>query len=137
MVSPDMLKRIMSRIPIPAMDLDRAVRRLRTQPVRIVITHGHLIANLLLNLTVRHRVHLQRRLPDQLSQHLALGCEFDERELDALVVRERGSEGRAFVGVFDGLLDAVYGGAERGCGLADAVLVDEGLGDAEAVVDGA
>ena len=63
--------------------------------------------------------------------------QFDEGELDGLVVGEGCAEGLAGVGVGDGGLDAVDGGAERGCGLADAVLVDEGLGYGEAVVEGA
>ena len=51
-------------------------------------------------------------------------------------MRERGAKGRAFVGVFDRLLDTVYGCTKRRGGLPNAVLVDEGLRDAEAVVDG-
>lgn len=137
MMSPDMLKRPMPTIPVPAMDLYRAIRRLATQPISPVITHGHLIPDALLDFHVRHRVHFHGRLADELPQHFALGGEFDEGELDALVVGEGGAEGRAVVGVGDGLLDAVDGCAEGGCCLADAVFVDEGLGDAEAVVDGA
>ena len=50
-------------------------------------------------------------------------------------MRKGRAEGGALVGVFDRLLHAVDGGAERGGSLSDAVLVHEGLGDAEAIVD--
>ena len=119
------------------MDLNRAIGRRRAQSVRKVIAHGDLIPDFPLNLMVRHGIHFQRGLADELPQHLALRGEFDERELYTLVVREGCTEGCAVVGVVDGLLDAVDGGAEGGGGLPDAVFVDEGLGDAEAVVDGA
>jgi hypothetical protein len=135
MMPPDMLKRIMPRVPISPVDLDRPIRSLSAQPIRPVVAHRHLVANALLHLYMWHRVHLHGRLADQLPQHLALCGELHEWELDALVVREGSAKGGAAVGVFDGLLDAVYGGAEGGGGLADAVLVDEGLGDAEAVVE--
>lgn len=61
--------------------------------------------------------------------------EFDEWELDGLVVREGLSEGGSRVGVGDRGLDAVDGCAEGGGRLSDAVFVDEGLRDGEAVVD--
>lgn len=63
--------------------------------------------------------------------------QFDEGELDGLVVREGCAEGSAGVGIGDGGLDAVDCRAEGGCGLTDAVLVDERLGDGEAGMEGA
>ena len=110
------------------MHLHRPVGRVAAQPVGHVVAHRDL---------VRHgeravRVHLPRGLVDQRPQHLALRHQLDERELDALVVRERLAERLALVGVGDGLVEAVLGGAERRRGLADAVLVEEQLDDAEA-----
>lgn len=134
-VAPDVLKRIMSRIAVSAMDLDGLVGGLRAQSVGVVIAHAHFVADAVLDVLMGHGVHFQRGFADQETQHFALGGEFDEGELDALVVAEGRAEGAACVGVGDGLLDAVYGGPERGGCLADAVLVHEGLGDAEAVVD--
>ena len=46
---PYVLKRLVPTIPVPAMHLDRPVRRLRTQPVRVVITHSNLMAELALD----------------------------------------------------------------------------------------
>jgi hypothetical protein len=54
-----------------------------------------------------------------------LGRELDQRELDRLVLGERPAERLSLARVFDTLVDAVDGSAERACGLADAVLVDK------------
>ena len=130
-----MLEGIVSRVAIPAMNLDSAVCSLGAQSVGPVVTHGNLVADSPLNLVVWHRVHLQGSLADQLAQHLALCSELHERELDGLVVAEGRAERSAFVCVLDRLLDTVYGCAKRRCSLADAVLMDEGLGNAKAVMD--
>lgn len=112
MMPVNMLKRLMPTVPIPTVDLHRPIRRLTAQAVGPVVTHADLVAQLGLDLAVRHRVHLARRLPDQQPQHLALRDELDDRELDALVVREGHAEGLARVGVRDRLVEAEYGGAE-------------------------
>lgn len=137
MMPPNMFKRPMPTIPIPTMHLNRLIRRLRTQAIRIVIAHRDLIAEATLNLRMRHGVHVQRRLADEQAQHVRLGCEVDEGELDGLVVGEGLAKWGARAGVGDGGGDAEGGGAERGSGLTDAVFVDKGLGDGEAGVGGA
>ena len=76
-----------------------------------------------------------RRVPDELAQHGGLGVQLDQRELDALVGRQRLAPRDALVGVGHGLVDAELRGAERRRRLADAVLVHEVLGQLEAVVD--
>ena len=135
MVAPNMFEGIVSRVAIPAMDLYSAVCSLGAQSVGPVVAHGNLVADSPLDLVMRHRVHLQGSLANQLAQHLALCSKLHERELDTLVVAEGRAKRSAFVGVLDRLSDTVYGCAKRRCSLADAVLVDEGLGNAKAVVD--
>ena len=66
---------------------------------------------------------------DQRTQHLALRLQFDQRELDRLVRRQRLAERRAHLGVLDRLIDAELRGAQAGRRLADAVLVEEVLHD--------
>ena len=56
---PDMLKRLVPTIPVPTMHLDGAVRRLRTQPISIVVTHADFVAHLALD---RHPGGLAGRL---------------------------------------------------------------------------
>lgn len=133
---PDVLKRPMPTVPVSAMHLYCAVRSLAAQPVSPVIAHRHLVPDVLLDFYMWHGVHLDSGLADELAQHLALGGELDEGELDGLVVGEGRAEGGARVGIGDGFLDAVDGCAEGGGGLPDAVFVDEGLRDAEAIVNG-
>ena len=67
------------------------------------------------------RVEHPRRVPDELAQHGRLGVQLDERELDALVARQRLAPRGPAVGVGDGLVDAVLRGARAttppgGCG---------------------
>ncbi|KAJ4348757.1 uncharacterized protein N0V89_010135 [Didymosphaeria variabile] len=137
MMSPNMLKRQTPGIPISPMDLYRAIRSFATQPVSPVIAHGNFIPEPRFDFDVRHGVHFYGGFADEEAQHLALGGELDEGKLDGLVMGEGRAEGGAGISVGDGLLDAVGGGAEGGGSLPDAVFVDEGLGDAEAGVDGA
>ena len=72
---------------------------------------------------------------DEPAQQLGVGVQLGERELDPLVDRQRLAPGVALAGVGDGLVDAVLGGADARRGLADAALVDEALGDGEALAD--
>ena len=69
---------------------------------------------------------------DEGAEHLALGVQLDQRELDRLVGRQRLAERFAFLGVLDGPVDAELRRAETGRRLADAVLVEEVLGDLQA-----
>ena len=101
MMPPIMLKRPPPTIPISAMDLDRPIGGLAAQPVRPVIAHADFVAEAALDVHVRHGVHLQGRLADQEAQHLELGGELDEGELDGLVVGEGLAEGAAGGGVGD------------------------------------
>lgn len=137
MMPPDMLKRPMPTIPVPAMHLYRAIRSLAAQPVRPVVAHADFIPETRLDGDVRHGIHFYGGLADEEAQHFGLGSELDEGELDGLVVGEGGAEGAARVGVGDGLGDTEGCGAEGGGCLADAIFVDKGLGDAQAGVDGA
>ena len=64
---------------------------------------------------------------DEGTQHLALGLELDQRELDALVSRQCLAEGLALLGVGDRFVDAELRRTEARGRLADAVLVEEVL----------
>jgi hypothetical protein len=66
------------------------------------------------------------------SQRLVLAVQLGEAELDRLVARQGLAEGVALPGVAHALLDAVARRAQARGGLADAVLVDEVLGDGQA-----
>ena len=61
---------------------------------------------------------------DQRAQHLALGLQFDQRKLDALVGREWFAERFALTRIGNRFVDAELRGAEARGGLADAVLVE-------------
>ena len=100
MMPPNMLKRPVPAIPIAPMDLDGAIRGLATQPVSPIVAHADLVADPLLDLHVRHGIHFDGGFTDQLAQHLALGGEFDEGELDGLVVGEGLAWNRGLVDVF-------------------------------------
>ena len=69
---------------------------------------------------------------DQRAQHLAAGVQFDQRELNTLVGRQRLAEGFAVIGVFHRLVDTVLGGSQAGGRLADAVLIEKVLDDLQA-----
>ncbi len=69
---------------------------------------------------------------DERPQHLALGLQLDEGELDALVGGERLAERRSLLRVAHGLVDAELGRPQRGGRLADAILVEELLDDLQA-----
>src|SRR5713226_2319518 len=68
---------------------------------------------------------------DKRAQHLALGLELDQRELDRLVRGEWLAERLALEGVIDRLVDAVLRGAQARGSLADPVLVEEVLHDTQ------
>lgn len=95
------------------------------------------MADTLLNLRMRHGIHLARRLADQEPEHPGLGHQLYERELDALIQCEGFAKGGLGSRVSDAFADAEGCGAEAGGGLADAVLVQEGLGYGESAVEGA
>jgi hypothetical protein len=95
------------------------------------------MADAFLNLLMWHGIHLARCLADQEPEHLRLGHQLYERELDALIQCERFAEGGSGSRVGDAFADAEGCGAEAGGGLADAVLVQEGLGYGEPAVEGA
>lgn len=136
MMSPDVLEGVPSPISVPTMNLYGSIRSLATQPIRPVVTHADLHTQLLLDLVLRMQfIHLVCRLPNQKPQHGALSCEFYEWKLYALVVGEGLTKGLAFVCVGYGLVYTVKCCAEGGCSLTDTVLVDEGLGYSEAVVE--
>lgn len=95
------------------------------------------MADALLDFLMRQGVHFAGRLPDQESEHLCLGHELYEWELNALIQGERFSERGAGSCIGDTLADAKGCGAEAGGCLSNAVLVQEGLGYGESVVRGA
>ncbi len=80
------------------------------------------------------RVEHRGGVANELAQHRGLGVQLHQRELDALIDRQRFSPRGAAVRVRHGLVDAVLGCAERGCRLADAVLVDEVLGELQPTI---
>lgn len=133
-MSPDVLKWLLSAIPITTMDLHRPVRSLTTESIRPIIAHRDIHPKLKFNLFMWHAIHLRCGLANQQAQHGALCCHLDDRELNALIVRERLAKWFAFVGVFDGFVDAVLGGTETRCCLPDSVLVHEGLRDSKTIV---
>jgi hypothetical protein len=83
-----------------------------------------------------HLVHFPGGLEDQQAQHLALGGQFHQRELDGLVGGERLAERLALVGR-SGRFPRRRRWLRPGRGgLADAVLVHEVLGKREAASGG-
>lgn len=118
--------------------LNRPIRTLRTQPIRPIITHGHLIAQAPLDLAppAPQTIHLPRRLPDQQPQHLHLGRQLHERKLHRLIRTQLLPERLPSPRIPHALLDAEGRGTQTRGGLADAVFVHEGLGDGEAAVKG-
>ncbi|MNN09306.1 hypothetical protein D3C81_1221840 [compost metagenome] len=125
----------MARIAHAAVDLHGGVRRLTDQTVRPVVAHGDLVRERGRHLGLGHPVHLPGGLADHQAQHLDLGGQFDQGELDRLIDRQRLAEGLARAGVGDALLDAEVCGAQRRGGLADAVLMDEVLGQRQPAAD--
>src|SRR5689334_1233083 len=86
----DVLERHLAGVAESAVYLDRAVGRLTAQPVRPVVAHRHLVGDG----EGAVLVHGPGGLVDERAQHLALRLQLDERELDALVGRERLPERR-------------------------------------------
>ena len=119
------------RVADAAAGLHGPVGGVARQPVGPVVAHGDEVGDLHVVVLVERA----GRRADELAQHRRLGVQLDERELDALVRRQLLVPGGPAVGVGDGLVDAELRGAERRRGLADAVLVDERLGQVEAVID--
>jgi hypothetical protein len=129
-----MLKWLFSAIAITTVDLYGPIRRLTAQSISPVISHGDIHADPEFDLLVRHAIHFCGSLADKVAQHHALSSKFDNRELDTLIVGERFAEGFALIRVFDGLIDAILGGAEtRGC-LPNPVFVHKSLRDRKAVI---
>lgn len=118
------------------MNLHGPVRRRADKVVGPKIAHADSIAERVFHARVRHLVHGGGRLEDEQAEGSGLGVEADEGELDGLVGGEGGPKGVAGERVADGATDAVLCGAEGAGGLADAVLVDEGLRDGQAAAFG-
>src|SRR5689334_24277277 len=128
----DVLERLVPRVAQPAVHLHGAVRGVAAQPVGHVVAHGDLV-----RLGERPGgVHAPGRLVDQRAQHLRLGLQLDQRELDGLVARQRLAERLAGLRVLDRAVDAELGGAQAGGGLPDAVLVEEVLHEEQAAAFG-
>ena len=70
-------------------------------------------------------VHLRRRIADQLAEQRAIGVQFDKRELDRLVDRQRLAEDGPLTCVLHASIDAELRRAEARSRLADPVLVHE------------
>src|SRR5689334_11080649 len=129
----DVLERLVPRVAQPAVHLHGAVRGVAAQPVGHVVAHGDLV-----RLGERPvGVHAPGRLVDQRAQHLGLGLQLDQRELDGLVARQRLAERLAGLRVLDRAVDAELGGAQAGGGLTDTVLVEEVLHEEQAAALGA
>src|SRR5690242_10675733 len=129
----DVLERPVPRVAQAAVHLHGAVRGVAAQPVGHVVAHGDLV-----RLGERPvGVHAPGRLVDQRAQHLGLGLQLDQRELDGLVARQRLAERLAGLRVLDRAIDAELGGAQAGGGLPDAVLVEEVLHEEQAAALGA
>lgn len=135
MVSPNVLKRFLSTIAIPTVNLNSSICCLATQSVSPIVTHANLLAQALLNLHMLHAIHFRSSLTNQKPEHGGLGCELYERELNALIMGERLSEGLSIVGVGDGLVDAEDRCAERGGCLTDAIFMNESLSYGKAFVE--
>jgi hypothetical protein len=78
-----------------------------------------------------HAIHVGGGLANEEAQHFALGCEFDEGELDGLVGCEWLAKWPSLTCVCDTLFDAVYRSTQRGCCLTNPVFVHEGLSDGQ------
>ena len=109
MVAVDVLERHRPVVALAATGLHRLVGRVAAEPVGAVVAHRDLVGDLHV---VDTFVELPRGLVDQRPQHLGLGREVGERELDRLVRRQPLAERGALIGVVDGEIDAVQTGAE-------------------------
>ena len=72
-------------------------------------------------------VHFPCGLVDQQAQHFALSGQFDQRELNSLVLRQFFPKRLSLSRIAYALFDAELGCAEAACRLADTVLVHEAL----------
>jgi hypothetical protein len=134
-VAIDVLERLVTRVPHAAVRLHRLVGGVATQPIADVVAHRHAVGDLALHFLVRHLVDLHGGLTNQQPQHLRLRVQLDQRPLNGLVVRKRFPERFALSRIRDAFVDAVHGGAERGRGLTNTVLVHEALADRESTAD--
>jgi hypothetical protein len=126
-VPPDVLELAVPTVSPATVDLDRTVGCLSAQSIGPVVAHADFVAQFRLDLDMIHAIHVGGGLADEKTQHLALGCELDEWELDGLVGCEWLAKWPSLACVCDTLFDAVDSSTERGCCLADAVFVYEGL----------
>src|SRR3989475_1613556 len=125
----DVLEGHMPRVADAAVHLDRLVRRVTDQPVRAVVAHRHLVADLHVVLMVQ----LPGGLPHELAHHLALGLQLHQRPLDGLTTRQRLPECDTLPRVLHRLVDTVLRRADARSGLTDAVLMRERVGECQAV----
>ncbi len=75
------------------------------------------------------------RLADQLAQHRRLGVQLDQRELDALIHRQRLAPGDPLIGVAHRLINTELTSPKRRGRLADPVLMHEMLREVEPLAD--
>ncbi len=129
MVAVDVLELEVAAVAHAAVDLHRPVGRLADQPVGAEVAHRHPVGDVLAG------VEPVGGVEDVVADQLAVGVQFDQRELDRLALGQGRAEGHPLPGVADRLGDAVARRAGAAGRLADAVLVDERAGDVEAAVD--
>src|SRR5690606_6444798 len=99
----DVSERLVPRVAEAAMHLHGEVGRLAAQAIGPVVAHRHLVRQSARDLGLGHAVHLPGGLADQQPQHLGLGRELHDGELDALVGGERLAEGLALARPGDAL----------------------------------
>jgi hypothetical protein len=104
-VAVDVLEGLMAAVADAAVDLNILISSLTAEPIRPIVTHRDLMADALLNLLVRHGIHLAGCLADNEPQHLRLGQQLYEWELDALVQGEGFAEGGSRSCVGDAFAD--------------------------------
>src|SRR5258708_34654945 len=127
-VAIDVLERLVAGITDATVHLDCQIRRLAAEPVAAVVRHRHPIGYLEAVLAVE----VPGGLVDKVAHYLAFRMQLGKRPLDRLVRRQLLADHRTGAGVFDALVDAVLRDADARGALADTVLLDEILGDAEA-----
>src|SRR5690606_2161018 len=129
MVSVDVLERLVPRVANATVDLDRPVRGIAREPVRPIVTHGDLIADLHMVLVIE----LPRRLADEIAYEFGFGVKLGKRPLDRLPCAQGLPKGNALIGILHGFVDTELRNAQARCRLPDSVLMNERVRQVKAV----
>ena len=85
MMTVDVLEGFVARIANAAVELHGGISRVAYQSVCAVITHRDFVCQVFSDIHFVHLIHLRRGFIDQQTQHLGLGLQLNERELNPLI----------------------------------------------------